>query len=577
MEIVLDPSGTDAIDSHQGISSFFKALETPISESAESSSHVWESLRTRFHRDGLFDPIQLLNRRECRALLSYLDSDRRARPADWQKGRAVTDWLLYRLAADPRLAELLTLALGDAIVLWGVSVVRRPAGEFHPWHVDIESSMPSGRCASAWIGLENTRRNSGLQLIAGSHLVGQTVQQMQAERGFRRGQPSTDTILAWAVEQNPAAEIVTPLLGNGEAIVFDGRLWHGSRNDRRAGTRTALLLQFAAADTPIRMHDDAKLEWPFEFLQVPQLPAIVIHGEVTDATNRLVNPPAPAVRKVIPMLSNCVRSICIPLREGESGWQPYDFFEGSTPIIDDMECHASVLSPGHCPHPPHAHQEEELLIVLDGEAELLIADKPSLEGARVEKVGPGAFVYYPAFQHHTIRNTGQKPVSYLMFKWHVDGARAGTDELPTTVFRYGDAQPRAGHGFVIDQLFEKATGWLGKLHCHTTRLEPGAGYAAHVDAYDVAILTLSGNVETLGQEVGPHSVIYYAAGQKHGMRNIGDEPAHYLVFEFHPAALDVWQRLRWRSKPFAKRVLKRTARAVGVDLGSLRAKLRRVD
>jgi quercetin dioxygenase-like cupin family protein len=381
-------------------------------------------------------------------------------------------------------------------------------------------------------------------------------------------------VLAWALEENAEAEVVTPQLNNGDAIVFDGRIWHASINDRRAGTRTALLLQYASADTPIRMHNDSKLEWPFEFVRSPEPPTIVVHGSVSAGNNRLVAPPTPAVRKVIPMLSTCVRSIGLPLREGDSGWQPYDFFQGSTPIIDDMECHASVLSPGHCPHPPHSHHDEELLIILDGEAELLIADKPEFEGARVEKVGAGAFAYYPAFQHHTIRNTSNEPVSYLMFKWHVDGAKMPPDPLGTGVFRYAEPGPHAGHGFVLDQLFEKPTGWLGRLHCHTTRLEPGAGYAAHVDAYDVAILTLSGKVETLEQEVDPYSVIYYAAGQKHGMRNIGDEPAHYLVFEFHPATLDVWQRLRWRSKPFAKRVLKRTARAVGVDLGGLRARLR---
>jgi hypothetical protein len=28
-------------------------------------------------------------------------------------------------------------------------------------------------------------------------------------------------------------------------------------------------------------------------------------------------------------------------------------------------------------------------------------------------------------------------------------------------------------------------------------------------------------------------VIYYSAGESHGLRNIGSEPARYLVFEFH--------------------------------------------
>ena len=32
------------------------------------------------------------------------------------------------------------------------------------------------------------------------------------------------------------------------------------------------------------------------------------------------------------------------------------------------------LSPGHSPHPPHTHVEEEILIVLQGEADILIAE-----------------------------------------------------------------------------------------------------------------------------------------------------------------------------------------------------------
>jgi hypothetical protein len=44
---------------------------------------------------------------------------------------------------------------------------------------------------------------------------------------------------------------------------------------------------------------------------------------------------------------------------------------------------------------------------------------------------------------------------------------------------------------------------------------------------------LEGTLETLGTKVGQDSVIFYAAGEPHGMRNVGDVPAVYLVFEFH--------------------------------------------
>ncbi len=82
-------------------------------------------------------------------------------------------------------------------------------------------------------------------------------------------------------------------------------------------------------------------------------------------------------------------------------------------------------------------------------------------------------------------------------------------------------------------LFELATGYLNKLHAHVTDLKPGAGYPAHADEHDVAIVVFSGRVETLGKIVGPGGSMYYAAHEPHGMNNAGNHPARYLVFEFH--------------------------------------------
>jgi quercetin dioxygenase-like cupin family protein len=66
-----------------------------------------------------------------------------------------------------------------------------------------------------------------------------------------------------------------------------------------------------------------------------------------------------------------------------------------------------------------------------------------------------------------------------------------------------------------------------------SRLEPGSGYAPHADEYDVAIFVHSGRIQTLRREVGSGGLVYCSAGEMHGMRNIGTEPAHYIVFEFH--------------------------------------------
>jgi mannose-6-phosphate isomerase-like protein (cupin superfamily) len=532
------------------------------------------ALAMDFKQRGFIGPVQLLTPLECRSLMVYLGG-RRPRAAEWQKGGAVTDWFLYRAAANPRLLELLRLVLGDDIILWGCSVVRKHAGSKHPWHVDIETSMPDGCYASAWIGLENTRRNAGLEFIAGSHLLGKPIQQVLAERGCRREEVSTETVLEWAREANPDAELVKPELNDGDAFLFDGHLWHGSRNDRGTGTRAALLLQFASADSPVRMLDQSKLEWPFAFISEPKPPTIVVHGRASTDINRLVAPPLPLYSTRTPMISSQISRIALPLGEHPGGgWQPYQLFGGPTPVVDYMNCHVSVLSGGHSPHPPHTHDEEELLIILDGEAELVISDEALADGARIERVRPGSFAYYPAHQHHTIRNRGTAPVTYVMFKWRVAGAKPASNSLKAGVCRYGRNDEKAVTGWQIEKVMEGATGLLGKLHCHFSRLAPGAGYEPHVDGYDVAIIVLNGRVETLGREAGPCDVIYYAAGQKHGMRNVGSEPAHYLVFEFHSSAIDFRKRIARRIKPLAKQVLKRAALAVGVDLRQVRQRLR---
>jgi mannose-6-phosphate isomerase-like protein (cupin superfamily) len=522
------------------------------------------SVLTNFARDGLIGPVPVLTSHDCRAIRRHMSDPKRPPPADWHKGGAVTDWLLYRLAASPRLLSLITPILGDDILLWGCSFVRRSPGEVHPWHVDIETCDPGGRYVTAWFGLQNTSSRSGLSLIAGSHTL-ETVQQVQSEQSYRRGEPSAEIVLEWARQRNPDARLVQPKLSDGEAILFDPRVWHESRNGV-SGTRSALLLQFAAASSPVRMLDMAQLEWPFRFIGAPRPPCVAVAGQATDGANRVVAPPFHSPPRRMPVLSSCIRSMDLPLAEGEEGWRPHPLFRGSTPILDEMSCHAAVLSPGHSPHAPHIHCQEELLIVLDGEAELLIADRPSADGARAERVRPGSFSYYPSGQHHTIRNPGAAPVTYLMFKWQSEAAKSGADPLATSIFRYGDdAEPDGSTGFVTRKLFQQSTSQLGRLHCHETWLAPGAGYAPHVDAYDVAILMLSGRVETLGQEVGPNSVVFYAAGEKHGMRNVGDVPARYLVFEFHASNLDIRQRARRYVRPLARRILGRVARTLGVS------------
>lgn len=231
-------------------------------------------------------------------------------------------------------------------------------------------------------------------------------------------------------------------------------------------------------------------------------------------------------------LTAVVRQLALPLAEGPGGWVPYSQFKGATPSLSFMGCHVSVLSPGHSPHPPHSHVEEEILIVISGEAEIVIAASESDPAPRRERLSRGQFSYYPAWQHHTLRNVSDTPVTYMMFKW-TGGPAPAADALTARTFDARSLFTRMADGaFSVDRLFDAPTGWLERLHGHTTVLQPGGGYPPHSDGHDVAIVLFEGTIETLGARVSDAGVVYCARDTLHGMHNPGNVPARYLVFEF---------------------------------------------
>ena len=266
-------------------------------------------------------------------------------------------------------------------------------------------------------------------------------------------------------------------------------------------------------------------EWPFRY-SADKASSILVAGKGKERATA----PRPAAFSEEPL------PIETHLRGGEGflesrqGWKSYPLFKGSTPILAGMKSHVSVLSPGHCPHPPHCHLEEELLVVLDGEAEILIANSPDPSVAAVKRFGPGSFVYYPAYQHHTIRNVATAPVTYLMFKWQAAPFEVH-EPLGTTLSgiggRFAEAQaaPRK-----MRVLFEGPTSFLGKLHAHVTELQPGGGYGAHADKYDVAIIVFSGTSRLWEKLLVPavRSITPPANSTAAECRS-----GQILVFEFH--------------------------------------------
>ncbi len=479
-------------------------------------------------------PFGLFSAEESARILQTLQRDTQG-PADWFKGHAVSSNEYCDVAMDWRIVSRVGAVLGEDVVLWGASLVRRDPGQAHAWHSDIESSAPGARTVSVWIGLRHTGPETSLKVVPGSHRFGVTVQESAWRLGKRREEIEDSDIAAWAAAHGSAEGPRLLPMRDGEALFFDGKLWHASANLSKDQVRYALLLQYASADTPIRIPNLERLDWPFQFLDSPRPQCLVVRGADRAAVNRISSPPAgpqPSARR---RLACGIYPLMLPLPGDEStGWKSHHQFRGLTAARAELSCHVSVLRQGKCPHPPHRHAEEEILLVLAGEVDVIL---PELQGPHGEprRLISGEFAYYPAGFWHTLRAASPAPAHYLMLKWSggTAGAAPPLSHGVFTAFGPPEHHPRNADGFSPCKLFEGPTAWLSRLRGHVSIMDPGAGYPPHTDDYDAIVIVLDGEIETLGKKVRPHGIVFFAAGSAHGIRNPGNAPARYLVFELH--------------------------------------------
>jgi quercetin dioxygenase-like cupin family protein len=83
---------------------------------------------------------------------------------------------------------------------------------------------------------------------------------------------------------------------------------------------------------------------------------------------------------------------------------------GPTATLDELEIHVTTLNPGLSSHPPHRHPNEELVIVREGQVEVL-------SGGRWRRAGPGSVIFNASNSEHALRNVGPTPATYHVINW----------------------------------------------------------------------------------------------------------------------------------------------------------------
>ena len=81
-----------------------------------------------------------------------------------------------------------------------------------------------------------------------------------------------------------------------------------------------------------------------------------------------------------------------------------------TALLSTLEMHVTTLNEGETSHKEHVHSNEEIILIIKGQAEESINGTP-------HKMGPGSLVFLTDEVPHGIRNAGKGQCEYYAFKW----------------------------------------------------------------------------------------------------------------------------------------------------------------
>ncbi len=86
------------------------------------------------------------------------------------------------------------------------------------------------------------------------------------------------------------------------------------------------------------------------------------------------------------------------------------YFNRETATLKKIDIHVTTLNAGIKSHDPHTHKVEEIVLMIEGDAEMQIADA-------VKKATTGDLIYLESNISHAIKNADTKPIMYYAIQW----------------------------------------------------------------------------------------------------------------------------------------------------------------
>ncbi len=103
----------------------------------------------------------------------------------------------------------------------------------------------------------------------------------------------------------------------------------------------------------------------------------------------------------------------IPTEPNKAGFTKR-FFKDQCGTLDQMSVHVTMLPPGASAHPPHAHPEEEMILLKEGSLE-------ALHNGERKSMSAGSILFIAPNDMHGVTNNGNSQAVYYVIKWFSPG------------------------------------------------------------------------------------------------------------------------------------------------------------
>lgn len=207
--------------------------------------------------------------------------------------------------------------------------------------------------------------------------------------------------------------------------------------------------------------------------------------------------------------------------------------EGGTTDFKHLKIHATTLPAHQAPHPAHKHDDEELIIIKEGELTVTIEGK-------TKTLGAGSVALMMPGDEHGFENKGDTPATYYVMRYEAKeprdlerGRKAGGSfwiDWKEVAF-----QPHNKGG--IRRMFDRATAMTRRFEMHVTTLNQGLwSHPPHTHrAAEILLLMDNTAQESINGQLVPAAVgdlIFLESNVPHAIQNTSQGSCTYFAFQF---------------------------------------------